>query len=145
MTEILVRYIHILAIMVLFSTLVAEHLLLAPEIPRRTLRRVAALDGLYGGSALIILTAGLTLWFGVGKPAAYYNANWIFHLKVGLFVLVGLVSIYPTVFFMRARKRRDEIVAIPKALIRVIRLELALVALLPLLAILMARGYGAVG
>ncbi|KAA9132774.1 DUF2214 family protein [Marinihelvus fidelis] len=145
MTEILIRYVHILAVLVLFACLVSQHMLVSAQVPRATLRRIAILDGLYGLSAMIVLAAGLVLWFGVGKPAAYYNGFGLFHLKVTLFVVIGLLSIYPTVFFRRAMKAAAETVTVPKGVIMVIRLELLLVALMPLLAICVARGVGGGG
>lgn len=145
MTEILVRYFHILAVLVLFASLVAQHLLINAEVSRATLRRIAIIDGIYGLSALLVLAAGLTLWFGVGKPAAYYNSFGLFHLKVTLFIVIGLLSIYPTVWFRRTLKSAADPVMVPRGLVMIIRLELLLVALLPLLAICVARGVGGGG
>lgn len=144
MAEIIVRYFHILGIMVLMAALVTEHLLLAPTLDRRQLGKIAVIDAIYGAAAAIVLLAGLTLWFGVGKPAVYYNSNWIFHLKLTLFVLIAVLSIYPTLFFRRAGKSAAEQVSIPKSVFMVIRLQMLLLVILPLLAILMARGYGAI-
>jgi putative membrane protein len=94
-----------------------------------------------------LLTVGLTLWFGnVGKSSAFYSKNWIFHTKITLFALIGILSIHPTVFFIRKRKgSADEVIAIPKSVFWMLRLELLLLAIIPLLAGLMARGVGFFG
>lgn len=43
-----------------------------------------ASDAFYGLAAIVLLGAGLTLWFGgVSKPTFYYSKNWIFHLRSG--------------------------------------------------------------
>ena len=142
MDYVLVKYLHILGILLLCSCLVIEHLMLKEEMSKEELRKLATVDLIYGLSAGIILLAGLTLWFGVGKPAGFYSANPIFHAKLTLFVLVGLMSIYPTRFFLQSRRSGAESVVVPKGIKMVIRTELLFIFVLPLLAILMAQGYG---
>ncbi|WKE65391.1 DUF2214 family protein [Gallaecimonas kandeliae] len=141
MDEILVRYLHFIGIMTLAATLVAEHLLLAPSLAPAQLRRLARIDAIYGLAALLVLGAGLTLWLGVGKPAVFYSHNWVFHLKLTLFVLLALLSIYPTRFFLKHRNSEAE-VAVPKAIVMVVRTELLLLLVIPLLAATMAKGVG---
>lgn len=142
--EIFLRYVHFISIFAIVSTLVSEHLLLKKSMTRSELARMARVDAVYGIAALTLLAAGLTLWFGgVGKPTAFYSGNWIFHLKITLFLIVGLLSIYPTVFFLRNRKgKADEVVAVPPKLFWMLRLELILLFIIPLLAGLMAKGVG---
>lgn len=143
-TEILLRYIHFISIFVIVGTLTAEHLLLKKQMTRSEIGRIARIDAVYGIAAVSLLAAGLTLWLGsYGKPAIYYNKNWIFHLKIGLFATVGLLSIYPTIFFIKQRKGSpEETVTIPNKIYWMIRIELILIAIIPLLAGLMARGAG---
>lgn len=145
MTEILIRYLHFISIFALVSSVVAEHLLLKERMTRKEIARLATIDGIYGLSAILAVAAGLTLWFGVGKPAEFYTQNWIFHTKVGLAVLMGILSIYPTVFFIQNRKgdHSNELIDIPKNIKMVIRLELLLIVIIPLLATMMAKGIGA--
>jgi putative membrane protein len=145
--EILLRYIHFISIFIIFSTLVSEHLLLKKELTRSEVSRLARIDAVYGIAALTLLIAGLTLWLGsVGKPSAYYTKNWIFHTKITLFVLVGLLSIYPTVFFIQNRKgNQEELVNVPRAVFMCLRLELLLLLIIPMLAGLMAKGVGYFG
>lgn len=142
MDYVLVKYAHLLGILFLFACLVAEHLLIKPELSRQEVKRLAIIDSVYGGAALLTLLAGLLLWFAVGKPAGFYNSNPVFHVKVTLFIGVGLLSIYPTQFFIRKRRSRQELVVVPRNLIRVIRVELLVLLLLPLMAVFMAQGYG---
>lgn len=144
--EIFVKYLHFVCIFIIVSVIVVEHLLLKPEMNRKAISQLARIDGLYGMSAVLLLAAGFTLWFGVGKPAIFYSHNWIFHFKLGLFLCVGLLSIYPTVFFIKQRKGDpDEMVSIPKKIKILIRMELLLLFTIPLLAVLMAKGVGYFG
>lgn len=145
--EIIFRYLHFIAIFGIVGTLVSEHLLLKPEITRSEIGRLAKIDAFYGLSALVLLGVGLTLWFGgVGKPAEFYSKNWIFHTKVTCFAAIGLLSIYPTIYFIKNRKGdKNEVVRVPKSIFWLLRLELLLLFIIPLLAGLMSRGVGYFG
>lgn len=143
-TEILLRYLHFVSILTLAGTLTAELAMLRPTLTRKDLGRIALIDGIYGLSAITLLIAGLTLWLGgYTKPSVYYSQNWIFLTKLGLVGLVGILSIYPTIFFLRQRKGTvDEVVTIPQLVLWSVRAEVMLLAVIPLLAGLMARGVG---
>ncbi len=145
--EILLRYLHFISIFTIVSTLVAEHLMLKREMTRAEIAKLARIDAVYGFAALTLLCAGLTLWLGgIGKPALYYSKNWIFHTKITLFVIVGLLSIYPTVFFIKQRKGDpSEVITVPGRVFWMLRFELLLLFIIPLLAGLMARGVGFFG
>lgn len=145
-SEILLRYIHFISIFTIVGTLVSEHILLKKEMTRVEIKKVARIDAIYGLAALTLLGAGLTLWFsGVGKPAVYYSQNWIFHLKITCFALVGLLSIYPTIFFVKNRGDQNQVVQVPPVIFTLLRMELSLLIIIPLLAGLMARGVGFFG
>jgi putative membrane protein len=142
--EILLRYIHFISIFAIVGSLVSEHLLLKKELTRSELYRLSRIDAVYGVAALTLLGAGLTLWLGgFGKPTIFYSKNWIFHAKVTCFVIIGLLSIYPTIFFIKNRKgNAEEIVQIPKSIFWMLRFELLLLFIIPFLAGLMAKGIG---
>ena len=145
-TEILLRYIHFISIFGIVGTLVSEHLLLKKEMTRLEIKRLSRIDAIYGLAALTLLGAGLTLWFsGVGKPTIYYSKNWIFHLKITCFAIIGLLSIYPTIFFIKNRGDQNDLVKIPAIIFWLLRFELLLLFIIPLLAGLMARGVGFFG
>ncbi|MBX2964849.1 MAG: DUF2214 family protein [Cyclobacteriaceae bacterium] len=146
-TELLLRYIHFISIFTIAATLVSEHLLLKKELTRKEIGRLSRIDAVYGVAALALLVAGLTLWLGgFGKPAFFYSKNWIFHLKLTLFACIGLLSIYPTVFFLKNRKGNpEEVVHIPGVIFWMLRLELLLLFVIPLLAGLMAKSIGYFG
>ena len=146
-TELFLRYIYFISIFAIVGSLVSEHMLLQKELTRAQLARLAKIDAVYGIAAITLLAAGLTLWLGsYGKPAVVYSKNWIFHTKVGLFVIIGLLSIYPTVFFLKNRKGNpEEKVQVPSVVFMMLRLELLLLFIIPLLAGLMSRGVGYFG
>ena len=146
-TEIILRYIHFISIFAIVGSLVSEHLLLKKELSRAEITRLSRIDAVYGIAALILLTAGLTLWLGgFGKPSVYYSKNWIFHTKITMFITIGLLSIYPTVFFIKNRKGNpEERIKIPSLVFWMLRFELLLLLIIPLLAGLMAHGVGFFG
>ncbi|MEM7551429.1 MAG: DUF2214 family protein [Bacteroidota bacterium] len=142
-TLILVRYLHFIGILLVFSMVVAELVLVKRTLTRAQIKKIAVFDGIYGAASIITVLAGLSLWFWVGKPPEFYTGNHVFYTKIGLFILVGLISLYPTIFFVKNRKGDlDENVDIPKNIIRAIRIELAILFVIPMLASLMAYGIG---
>lgn len=142
MDYIIVKYLHFLGILTLFACVVVEHLLVKEQMSPAEIRRVSVVDSVYGLSAGIVLAAGLVLWFVAGKGSSFYTSNPIFHLKVSLFVVMGLLSIYPTLFFIRQRRVTESSVNVPKRIKQMLRVQLVIALLLPLLAALMAQGYG---
>ncbi len=142
MEDVVVRYMHFIGIIVLAAMLVAEHLLISKQMDLKTFKKLVVLDSVYGLSAMVTLVAGLLLWLAVGKPSEFYSSNFIFHIKVSLFVTIGLLSAVPTTYFIRNRKTTAATMVLPNYIVAIIRLELTLLLLIPLLAVLMARGIG---
>lgn len=145
---ILIPYLHILAVMVLMGSLIAEHLVLKPVMTRDQIKSLAAVDMVYGLSAAVVLVTGLLRWFIYGRGSDYYLANPLFHTKITLFVIIALLSIFPTIRFLKWRKQAkagiDPAIEVKqvKGLLMYIRIEMLIVALIPLLAVMIARGYG---
>jgi putative membrane protein len=146
--ESLVRYVHFLGIFAIVGSLTVEHLLLKPQMTRAEIRRLSIIDAIYGIGAVVAVIAGLTLWFGgVGKPVEFYSKNFVFHTKVTLVVIMAVLSSFPTIFFIKNRKGKspEELVDIPGRIKMLVRIQLVLLILVPLLATLMARGVGYFG
>lgn len=142
MSEIIFRYIHFIGIMSLAATLVAEHLIISSQMSMKQFKKVVFIDLIFGISAVLTLIGGLALWLWVGKDASFYSTNWVFHVKLTMFILIALVSIYPTMFFLKNRKKDSETINVPKSIIMFIRLELALLFILPFLGALISKAYG---
>jgi putative membrane protein len=141
MSAALVALLHHLAAFTLVSTLVAEHLLFSRRLEAPAVRKLQAVDAIYGLSAGVLLVAGLLRVFYFEKGAAYYFGNPWFLAKLGLFVAVALLSIYPTVSFLSWRKKPGVTSAQATWIPRVLRLQLMLVPVILFCAILMAKGY----
>lgn len=151
MADAIAAYLHYLSIFLLFALLVLEHRLFKLPLDLDRARSLMRIDIAYGITASLVLATGLArvLWFG--KGSAYYLHNSLFHAKVGLFVLVALLSTFPTVVFLCWRnsvKAGQVPVLSPrtgKLLVITLRAELTLLLVLPLLGALMARGFGVIG
>lgn len=142
MWHIVIRYVHFLGIIIFSASLIIEHLLLERSVDRRTFKRLITSDIIYGISALLVLSTGLLMWLAVGKPAEFYTSNGLFHVKLTLFVLMALLSVYPTTFFIKNRKNELESLEIPSRIIMLLRVQLTLLVVMPLLGVLIAQGYG---
>ncbi|WP_220815912.1 DUF2214 family protein [Pseudomonas paralcaligenes] len=148
MADAIAASLHYLSIFVLFALLTCEHILFRADLDHATARRLLRIDLAYGVTAGLVLATGLArvVWFGKGVD--FYLHNWVFHAKVTLFILVGLLSILPTMTFFNWRndllagKAPTITPAQARRTIWVIRLELLLLVCLPFLASLMARGVG---
>lgn len=151
MADAIAAYLHYLSTFLLFALLVLEHRLFKLPLDLDRARSLMRIDIAYGITASLVLATGLArvLWFG--KGSAYYLHNSLFHAKVGLFVLVALLSTFPTVVFLGWRnsiKAGQVPVLSPrtgKLLVITLRAELTLLLVLPLLGALMARGFGVIG
>ena len=140
--DVLVRYTHFIGIILLSSMLIVQNIVVKQEVDGQTLSLLTRVDGLYGLGASMTLIAGLLLVFWVDKPAAFYTQNWIFHLKVTLFIFVGVLSIFPTVYFRRLGGQEISTILLPNWLIKVKRIELSFLIVMPLLAVVIAKGGG---
>lgn len=143
-TYLLLRYLHLIFLFIMIGCVVAQQFILRRQMDKKGIQMISKTDLIYGISSLIVVGIGLTLWFGVGKPADFYTSNPLFLLKIGLFILVGLLSVYPTLFYRNKRKSlmENEKTRVPALVVFVVRLELLLLLFIPLLAVLMASGVG---
>jgi putative membrane protein len=142
---IIVAWIHYIGIMLLLASLLGEHLLLKQEMTLSEASTIQTLDIIYGLSAVVVLVTGIMRMF-LEKGVAYYNHHIAFHILFGLFVIVALLSIYPTVIFLRwrndTRAGRGQQLARPqfKKVQMMVRVEMTLLLLAPLFATWMAHG-----
>ena len=138
----LVRLLHFAAIFTLAGALVIENMAIKPQITGEDARNLAKVDAVCAVSALFVLLFGLALWLWVGKPSEFYSSNPLFHAKLGLFTLMFLCAITPTAFCKKHSKSEEEVIEVPPLLRLLLRFQLVLLVLIPVLALLMSRGIG---
>lgn len=148
LTASFISFLHFAAAFGVFGTLLAEWLLLRRTPDLADARRLQQLDRWYGMSAVLVLVAGLLRAWRYEKGLDFYLATPFFHAKLTFFVLLGLLSIYPTVVFIRwgRETRRGQVPVLPagqhRTLIRLVKLELLAFAAVVACATLMAKGAG---
>lgn len=147
LTDLLLAIAHHLLIFTLFGLLVTEMVMLKPEIPRATVFRLARIDTAFGIVAGLILIVGFgRVVFGL-RGYEYYMHSAAFWAKIAAFVIVGFLSIQPTIRIIQWRKAAaaDPAFRPPTPDVmgvkRVMHYEGAVFALIPIFAAMMARGY----
>jgi putative membrane protein len=148
MAEVLVVYLHYAAMVLIAVLLTLELQACVPGLADAKVRVLARIDFAYLAAALLALATGLARLFWYGKGLAFYAHNPVLYIKLALFVAVALISLPPTMQMLRwvralksgaARVAADYEVARMR---RYMLAEVALFALIPLMAVLMARGIG---
>src|ERR1700743_1497024 len=142
----LFAFLHHLCAFTLVSALAIEFTLIRQELTLASARRLQVTDLVLCIAVCAWLIVGLLRVFFFEKGAAYYWHSHAFLTKFGLFVIVGLLSIIPTLEFLScgggfsagqapvieaSRRRRVTMI---------IHIELAAVVIILLCAAIMARG-----
>lgn len=142
----LFAFLHHLCAFTLVSALAIEFTLIRSELTVSSARRLQVADLVLGIAAGALFVVGLLRVFFFEKGASYYFHSHAFLAKFSLFIIVGLLSVIPTMEFlswrgavkagqapvMEANKR--------KRVTAVIHAELAAVVIILLCAAIMARG-----
>jgi putative membrane protein len=145
--EPLIAYLHYLSMILIGGFLVGELVMCRAGMTTEQARRLAGIDAVFFASALAALATGLLRLFFYAKGVGFYTGNPAFWAKMALYVVISAVSIKPTRTFLRWKRAAAELGAAPAgdeiaAARRLIHIELGLLALMPLMAVLMARGIG---
>lgn len=144
----LVAYGHYLSFMVCFAALVLERRLIRPQPDRRDAILMVITDIVYGLAALGVLGTGILRVLYFGQGSAFYTENPLFWWKVGAYMAVGTLSLYPTITYIlwAIPLRKGELPQVGESLATrlqwILNIEILGFALIPLLAALMARGVG---
>jgi len=146
--EAILAYAHLLAILTLVVFIASEAALCRPEwFNAQVVERLARVDRIYGIASVAVLVTGfLRTWLGA-KGMGWYWTNPLLHIKLTLFIVVGLLSIKPTLMFIRWRRELRATGALPaepqiRLARRLVMVQAHLIALIPLAAVFLARGFG---
>lgn len=147
LSHIVLPWLHYLAILMMAGAAVAELYLLKLKPADEIVQLLARVDRFYGITAgAVFITGLLRVWHG-GKGPDYYWNNGAFHGVILLFIVATLVSLAPTLRFMRWKKALATGVLPDETAVRktrvLVHVQLMLVALMALLITMVARGYAA--
>ncbi|MEJ8825660.1 DUF2214 family protein [Variovorax humicola] len=146
--EAILAYVHLLAILTMVVFISSEAALCRVQwLNAAVVERLARVDMVYGIAAGAVLLSGIArTWWGV-KGTVWYWTNPLLHLKLGLFAIVGIVSVFPTMRYLRWRKTLRATGAMPSEseivkTRKLVMIQAHLIALIPLVAVFFARGFG---
>lgn len=139
---------HHLAVFSLVGIFATEFALIRPGLGGARLGQLARIDAVYGAVATVVIIVGiLRVWFG-GVDPWYYLGNHAFWGKMAAFLVMGLLTIQPTMAIRRWVKAGAGIAdyVVPEGEIgtsrRFVHLQAGMLLLIPIFAAAMARGYG---
>ena len=141
-------YFHFTAMFGVFAFLTAEAMLLRNPLDAAAVRLIARIDIWYFAAGVLVLLSGLMRLFWGVKGVTYYAGNPVFHVKVALFIAVGILSFPPTLQILRWKKKVTNHPGFvpPESertrTRRLVMIELHIASMLPLFAVFMARGIG---
>jgi putative membrane protein len=146
MLSALVSAIHFLAAFAVFAAVFYQWLTFSRTPTLIEAQRIQRCDAVYGLSSIALIAAGLLRVYYFEKGSEFYLSSPFFIAKIVLFVIVGLLSIYPTKQFIKWRPvtragnapSMDETTFARIALL--LRLEIVLLVAIVVFASLMAKG-----
>lgn len=147
MTDLHLALAHHAAIFLLVALYAVELGIVTGPVDGRAVRRLSGLDLWYGVLAGLVLAIGVVRVIYGAKGWVAYQHNPFFWAKMASFAMVGLLSVPPTIAFIRWRgeQRKDEAALPSSARVQSVRtwmaVEGAVFLLIPLFAAAMAR-YG---
>lgn len=139
---------HHLAVFTLVAIFAAEFALIRPGLSGARIGQLARIDAAYGAVAGIVIVVGIVRIFFGAVDASYYWGNHAFWGKMAAFIIMGLLTIQPTMAIRRWAKAGeaggdyappDRDIAATR---RFIHLQAGVLLLIPIFAAAMARGYG---
>ena len=81
-----------------------EVMLLRPGLTPKDLGKLVKVDAAYGGSAMLVIVIGIARVIWGIKGADFYLSNPWFWTKMAVFLVIGLLSIPPTIAILKWRK-----------------------------------------
>ena len=148
LVSVFISFGHFASFFALTAAIVLQLALLSNSLSLETALRIQRADRAAGMAAALILVFGFLRVFVFDKGAEYYFSNTFFLLKLGIFVAVALLSVYPTLTYLKWNESLNQGVVpelstlvIPR-LRKIIHYQLIGILAILLCASLIAKGYG---
>ena len=144
----LIAFGHFVAFFALAAGLVLELALITESLSVAIAKRIQRADRVVGMAAILVLVFGFLRVIYFEKGSDYYFSNTFFQIKLGLFFVAALISLIPTLQFLRWNRELEQGIAPDltsasvKRLKNIIHWELVLIGGIMLCASLMAKGFG---
>ena len=153
MLRLVLAWLHLVALGIGLGAVIVRGSALRDAPDPLAMRRAFIFDAVWGVAALLWLSTGLWRLFGeTEKTVSYYMSNHAFFAKMGFFVLILALEIWPAIVLARWRRaviggRGTANIDLAKArrIATISHIEALLVLLMVFAAVAMARGYGVMG
>lgn len=137
---------HHLAAFTLVACLLFEVFTFRQTLSANEARNIQRIDLWYGVSSAVLVVAGILRVIYGGKGYEFYTGNLLFWLKMALVVVIGILSISPTIRYIRwGHVVPDTTLTLPadefRRIRRLLRIQLIGIVLILLIAPAMARMY----
>jgi putative membrane protein len=151
MLRITLAALHLIALGLGLGAVIARGTALREPPSNAALRRAFRSDATWGFAALLWIVTGVwRLLEGIEKPTAYYLANPVFHAKMGLFLLILLLELWPMLTLMRWRRtfsagesaERLMTSGPGRRIATISHIEALLVVAMVFVAVALAKGFG---
>jgi putative membrane protein len=142
----LFAFLHHLCAFTLVAAVAIEFTLIRQQLTLESARRLQATDAVLGAAAGALFLIGLLRVFVFEKGVDYYFHSYAFLAKFVLFIIIGLLSIIPTMEFLSWREeiKAGEVPVMDakqrRRVTMIIHSELAAIVVILLCAAIMARG-----
>lgn len=149
MTEAWLAFFHLSAVLAWIVFASAQAALCRPEwLNAAVLARLRRLDTILWVATAAVGVTGLLRIYAGARGSGWYWVNWLLHLKLTLFLVVVVMMPGVTRRLSRWTARHAADGSLPPAgeingVRRLVMIETHVVALIPLAAVFLARGFGA--
>ena len=151
MLRITLAALHLIALGLGLGAVIARGTALREAPSNAALRRAFRSDSTWGFAALLWIATGLwRLLTGIEKPTGYYLSSPMFHAKIGLFLLVLALEIWPMMTLIRWRRtfsagesaERLMTSGAGRRIATLSHVEALVVVVMVFVAVALARGFG---
>ena len=101
-------FLHFAAAFSVMGTLLFERITFSRNPTLREAKRLQKVDQFYGMSSILVILLGFLRVYYFEKGSSFYFSSTFFWVKMGMFVIVGLLSIYPTIKMIKWKEWLDK-------------------------------------
>lgn len=151
MLRITLAALHLIALGLGLGAVIARGTALRESPSNAALRRAFRSDSIWGLAAILWISTGVwRVLAGIEKPTGLYLTNPVFHAKIGLFLVIILLELWPAITLMRWRRafsagesaERLMTSGAGRKIATISHIEALLVVVIVFVAVALARGFG---
>jgi putative membrane protein len=138
------KFLHLLSLISLFAASLAKNLLVAKvQVPSRNIELCRVADRVSGAAAGLVVFTGAGLLYFSAKGSGFYTSNGLFWLKIFLLLLASALIIRTKLFFRKETKAASSTnIDVPATISKILKFDLASLAVITYLAVLVVNGIG---